>query len=126
MKRILIAISLLFVVGCSKDDSQRIVGTWALVDYTAINVRTGKVMSSATDVQTWTFYDSGSAYVNGATPLTYYIMGKHLTITYVNSGLEVVYEIEELSETNLKVYWYFVPGKYQDGMDNWYTFIKMK
>ena len=127
MKRILMMLlGVLLVVGCSKETQNPIVGKWALVDYTAINVRTGKKMSASTDVKTWTFRDGGSAYINGSTPLTYTINDKYLTISYVSSGKEIVYEIEELTTTTLKVYWYFVPGKYQDGMDEWYTFTKTK
>ena len=84
------------------------------------------MVSGQTDVKTWTFLESGSAYINGSTPIIYTINGKFLTHSYMNKELEIVYEIEELSSTTLKVYWYRVPGKYQDGMDNWYTFTKMK
>ena len=126
MRKILLIIFLFSFIGCSKEMPNPIVGTWALVDYTAINVRTGEKMSASTDVKTWTFKDGGSAYINGSTPLTYTINDRYLTISYVSSGKEIVYEIEELTTTTLKVYWYFVPGKYQYGMDEWYTFTKMK
>ena len=119
-------ILLFTLIGCTKENQDPIIGTWALIDYTAINVRTMKKMSASTDVKTWTFHETGTAYINNATPLTYTINGKYLTLSYVNTGREIVYEIEELSDSRLKVYWYFVPGQYQDGMDQWYTFIKMK
>lgn len=126
IKRLLIALSLLIVVGCNKDTYNSILGTWALVDYTAINVRTGEKLNAITDVKTWTFCDSGSAYINGSTPITYTINDRFLTFKYINTGKEFVYEIEDLTESILKVYFYFVPGRYQDGMDQWYTFTKMK
>lgn len=127
MKRILIMfIGVLLIVGCSKETNNQILGTWALVEYTAINVRTGECLKAETDVKTWTFTKGGSAYVNGSTPLTYTINGKYLTTKYLKTGREIVYEIVELSKSKLKVYWYAAPGKYQDGTDMWYTFTKMK
>lgn len=129
MKRVLeMLLCILLLAGCSTKEAMPdpILGTWALVEYTYLNYRTGKMSSGKTDVETWIFKEGGTAYVNGATPLTYTLVGNILTMTYVSSGKEIVYEIEELTTTTLKVYWYFVPGKYQDGMDEWYTFTKMK
>ena len=124
--RIILALSLLLICACGKMKPNPIVGTWALVDYTHVNIRTGKMVSGQTDVKTWTFLESGSAYINGSTPITYTINDRFLTFKYINTGKEFVYEIEDLTESTLKVYFYFVPGRYQDGMDQWYTFKKMK
>lgn len=84
------------------------------------------MLSGTTDVKTWTFQESGSAYINGSTPLTYAIRGKRLIHTYVNTGVKKEYQIDELSESTLKVYFPFVPGAYQDAMHQWYTFTRMK
>lgn len=120
MKRILLLLSLFFVIACEKEGKDLIFGTWALVDYTVIDTKTGKEVSGGTDVKTWMFNDAGSAYVNGGTPLTYKINGDHLTITYVNTGNTVKYDIEELTKSTLRVYWH------SSWYDNWYKFSRMK
>lgn len=125
MKKIIVLLLLVLAIGCSKD-APDIVGTWALKDFTAINARTGEKLNGATDVKTWTFNREGSAYVNGNIPMTYTMNGKYLSLVNVNTGNEMVYEVEELSLYTLKVYWYAMPGKYQDGTDCWYTFSKME
>ncbi len=126
IKKIVLAISILLICGCSKERPNPIVGTWALVDYTYVNIRTGKKSTGSTNVKTWTFKDSRSAYINGSTPLTYAIKGKCLIHTYINTGMVKEYQIEELSESTLKVYFPFVPGPYQDALHQWYTFTRMK
>ena len=127
MRKILLFLLVAVVIGCTKDTlSKQILGNWALVDYTCVNARTNNQMSAATDVKMWTFTNSGSAYVNGSTPLTYTLNGKRLSVTYVNNGKVIDYDIEELSSTTLKVYWFEKMGKNQDNLHCWYTFTKMK
>lgn len=123
-KRILFVVLLLIAAGCEKDQQDLIVGTWALIDYTVIDNNTGEEVLGGTDVETWTFNNAGSAYVNGSTPMTYTIEEKHLTITYVSSGTRIRYDIEELTHSTLKVHWFVPSGQY--GFDDWYTFTRMK
>ena len=51
------------VVSCNKDIPNPIIGTWALVDYTAYSTESGRKLNPATGVESWTFRKSGSAYV---------------------------------------------------------------
>lgn len=127
MKRILIILlGILLVVGCSKETPNPIVGTWALYDYGVTNARTGKALTASTDVKTWTFNESGSAYINGSIPLTYVIKDNILVLTYVRSGKEQSYKIVELNDHYLEVEWTTIPGKYQDPSEWWYCFSKME
>ena len=125
MKKILLAIALFIIMGCNTDKPDPIIGTWALVDIIAYRPITGEKLSAAADIKTWTFHESGSAYVNGSTPMTYTIDGKYLSLTYVNSGRTITYEIVELTESTLKVYSFTPPNQYQDGVELWFTFTKM-
>ena len=128
MKKIFIAFSLLFIIACSKETEtpNPLLGTWALVDFTAIYTSTGNKTTASTDVETWTFQDYGSAYVNGGTPIQYTLDGKYLSMTYVTTGVHNTYFIEVLTESTLKVYWKFPRNEHQEEMDLWYTFTKMK
>lgn len=127
MRKVLVALLLAAAIGCTKDfPSEMIVGDWALVEYFVTNDKTGTQVSATTDVKLWTFHKSGSAYVNGATPLTYTISGKRLRLIYVNNGNEANYEIWTLSPTNLEVYWHTNVPYVNYGYNHWYTFTKMK
>lgn len=129
MKRVLeMLLCILLLAGCSTKEEKPdpIVGTWALVEFTHLNYRTGKMLSGKTDVETWIFKEGGTAYVNGATPLTYTLIGNILTMTYVKSGTEKVYIVEELTEATLRVRWDTPNTQASDGGKDWYTFTKME
>ena len=126
MKRILMMLlGVLLVVGCSKETQNPIVGKWALVDFSSTNKRTGQLHTASTDVKMWTFEESGSAYINGATPATYTIKDNNLVFKFP-SGKEASYKILRLDEQNLEVTWTTIPEKYQDPSEWWYCFTKMK
>lgn len=129
MKRLaLLAILAMFVVGCQKE-SDPILGVWALVDYQCyIN---GHQTLASTDVKTWTFKEGHVGYINSNTPIEHNTNGVFLTLTYVKSGKSMTYEIQELTDNMLQVYWnkpkiYIKPGDYLDGSDNIYIFKKME
>ena len=126
MKRFALLLSLILVSGCEKRTPPFIVGTWALLDYTYINLEKGEKVKATTDVKTWKFLESGLGYVNGSDPITYTQKEKVLTITYLNSGKKSRYEIEDLTYSYLKVYWHTPPSQYYKGSDSWYTFIKIE
>jgi len=119
MKRIIFILMFFLVVSCSKDIPNPIVGTWALVDYTAYSTELGRKLNAATGVESWTFRKSGSAYVNGGTPMSYEVNGNTLSLYNLKMKTTQYYQIEELTEYTLKVYWRATSS------DNWYTFTKM-
>lgn len=113
---------MLFAVACSKEEvPSSILGDWSLVDYTCVGVITGEA-SSSTDVQTWTFDDKGYLSVNKVDYYPYTIRANRLIITYNKN--KVTYELEELSDKELKVYWFTPQSMYQQGYESWYTFVR--
>ena len=126
MKRILMIIGIILVAGCSKNANNLIVGTWAMVDFSVTNLRTGEKVNGKTDIKMWTFNENGYAFKNGSTPLTYVLNGGHLTFTYLNSGNKQSFDVLKLNDKNLEVTWTSTPGAYQDASEWWYCFAKME
>ena len=129
MKRVLeMLLCILLLAGCSTKEEKPdpIVGTWALLEYTHLSYRTGKMTSWKADVETWIFKEGGTAYIDGATPLTYTLIGDILTITHVKTGKETVYIVEELTETSLRFRLDIPSTQVSDGGKYWYTFTKME